>query len=437
MRLPAARDVARVVSGLVNGVENGLSMRGVPQLGDAIICAMSKRQIQKRVCPEALARVLRQWNDGEVTTAEAMEALDVSRPQLYRLRTKWLASGKGSSVDIGVSGGDHAADWPKECVEHLEAMLESSGDHGPDYALYADELKRLYGFSRDRSNVRKYCETYMGELLRRLFPVERRAEPCGRRWQKSRFGELVQHDSTPLRLWGPPEARQTVIMTVDDATRNVLACRICERETLAEHFAALEQMFAHVGVPQAIYTDGFTMFGKAGEDLKSQFGKVCRAFGILHLVAPTPQAKGKIERYMRTFQHRLAIVFATQHVGDVKTANEVAFEHYRHWNANHFHKEMGCTLLEARTRQEEDGKSLMKEPPDFKVVKLYLSLRERRRVEMGRVVEFDGRRWTISPTLRKYVTVAFRPHNREFYVLEDDLDPTVRGLPRILGKFSY
>ena len=71
------------------------------------------------------------------------------------------------------------------------------------------------------------------------------------------------------------------------------------------------------------------------------------------------------------------------------------------------------------------------------VVKLFLSLRERRRVEMGRIVEFDGRRWTISSTQRKYVTIAVRPHDREFYVLEDDLDPTVRGLPRILGKFSY
>lgn len=398
---------------------------------------MSKQQVQKRVCPEALARVLGQWNEGEITTGEAMEALAVSRPQLYRLRTRWLSSGKGDALELGVSGGDHSVAWPKECVEHLERMLEASGSHGPDYALYADELGRLYGFRRDRGNVRKYCEAHMGGLLRRLFPVERRPKERGRRWQKSEFGELVQHDSTPLRLWGPPEARQSVIMTVDDATRNVLACRVCERETLVEHFMALEQMFAHVGVPRAVYTDGFTMFGKAGEDLKSRFGQVCRALGILHLVAPTPQAKGKVERHMRTFQHRLAIVFASQGVDNARDANEVAFEHCRHWNSNHVHKELGCTPFEARVRMEDEGRTQMKAPPDFKVVRLYLSLRERRRVEMGRVVEFDGRRWTIAQTARKHVTVAVRPYDREFYVLEDDLDPTVRGLPRILGKFSY
>ncbi|MCR5413741.1 MAG: hypothetical protein K6F50_03305 [Kiritimatiellae bacterium] len=70
-------------------------------------------------------------------------------------------------------------------------MLESSGEHGPDYALYADGLDRLYGFRRDRSNVRKCCETHMGKLLRKLFPLERKQETNERRWQKGLFGELV------------------------------------------------------------------------------------------------------------------------------------------------------------------------------------------------------------------------------------------------------
>ena len=34
---------------------------------------------------------------------------------------------------------------------------------------------------------------------------------------------------------------------------------------------------------------------------------MCHAFGINHMIAPTPQAKGKIERAMRTFQHRLVV----------------------------------------------------------------------------------------------------------------------------------
>ena len=398
---------------------------------------MNKQQLHKRICPEAIARVLREWNDDKITTKMAMDELELSRPQLYRLRTKWLSRGKKKSIRIGVPGGDHSDAWPTECIEHLTKMLESSGEHGPDYALYADELDRLYGFRRDRSNVRKYCERHFDKLLHKLFPIERKQEPKLRRWQKGMFGELVQHDSTPLRLWGPKDARQTIIISKDDATRNVLACRVCERETLIEHYAALEQMFAHVGIPQTMYTDGFTMFGKEGEDLKSRFGRICRAFGMLHRIAPTPEAKGKVERDMQTFQHRLAIVFASQGVSSQDEANEVAFDHYRHWNSNHRHRELGCTPFEARCRLVEEGKDAMRPPPDFKVVRLYLSLRERRRVELCTRIEFQGRWWTIAKTLRKTVVLAIRPYAGEFYVLEEDLDPTSETIPRILGRFDY
>ena len=69
---------------------------------------MNKQQIQKRVSPEVIARVLREWTEGRITTKTAQEALEISRPQLYRLKTSWLARGKAKSIKLGVSGGDHA-----------------------------------------------------------------------------------------------------------------------------------------------------------------------------------------------------------------------------------------------------------------------------------------------------------------------------------------
>ena len=43
----------------------------------------------------------------------------------------------------------------------------------------------------------------------------------------------------------------------------------------------------------------------------------------------------------------------------------------------------------------------------------------------------------MSKTLRKTVVLAVRPYQKEFYVLEDDLDPTTRAVPRILARYSY
>jgi hypothetical protein len=64
-------------------------------------------------------------------------------------------------------------------------------------------------------------------------------------------------------------------------------------------------------------------------------------------------------------------------------------------------------------------------------------LRERRRVELCTRIEFRGRWWTIAKTLRKTVVLAIRPHAREFYVLEEDIDPTSGTITRILGRFDY
>ena len=160
--------------------------------------SMSKQQIQKRVCPEAISRTLRQWNDRKITTAAAMQMLDVSRLQLYRLRTAWFSSGKKRAVAPGVSGGDHAADWPKDCVDPLATMLEASGDHGPDYVLYADELERLFGFRRDRANVRKYCEVHMEKLLRKLFSVDRWAPVA--EVELRRAGAARLHPASPVGM---------------------------------------------------------------------------------------------------------------------------------------------------------------------------------------------------------------------------------------------
>ena len=127
-----------------------------------------------------------------------MQMLDVSRLQLYRLRTAWFSSGKKRAVAPGVSGGDHAADWPKDCVDPLATMLEASGDHGPDYVLYADELERLFGFRRDRANVRKYCEVHMEKLLRKLFSVDRWAPVA--EVELRRAGAARLHPASPVGM---------------------------------------------------------------------------------------------------------------------------------------------------------------------------------------------------------------------------------------------
>jgi len=41
------------------------------------------------------------------------------------------------------------------------------------------------------------------------------------------------------------------------------------------------------------------MFGREGKDIKTGCGRMFRGLGVEHRIAPSPQAKGKIERSLR------------------------------------------------------------------------------------------------------------------------------------------
>ena len=225
---------------------------------------------------------------------------------------------------------------------------------------------------------------------------------------------------------------QSIILTLDDAARQMVAHRICEREALLEHFAMLEPSFLRYGIPESLYTDGFKMFGKEGEDLCSQFGRMCRALDINHMIAPTPQAKGKIERAMRTFQHRLVVVLVAAGVDNPARADEVAGEHIDFWNSTHENEETGEIPDERARRLVESGKSRLRPVTNEKILRLFMSRHVPRRVELGCWIEFMGRKWKVAKTLKKTVWLAVRPENRGFYVLEERPDPTNPVIPRIL-----
>ena len=87
--------------------------------------------------------------------------------------------------------------------------------------------------------------------------------------------------------------------------------------------------------------DGFSLFGHEGEDLCSQFGRMCRAFGINHMIAPTPQAKGKIERAMCRFRHRLVVTLKAAGGDNEARANVLAGEHIAFWKRTHANENAG------------------------------------------------------------------------------------------------
>jgi hypothetical protein len=134
-----------------------------------------------------------------------------------------------------------------------------------------------------------------------------------RRPPRECFGEMLHLDGS-LHPWLAlrPEERQCLIVVVDDATRRLLYAQLCAHEGTEPVLAALHAVVAQHGVPQALYTDraGWAAYtprsgGPVDRDRPTQVGRALARLGVEHILAYSPQARGRSERLNRTLQDRL------------------------------------------------------------------------------------------------------------------------------------
>ena len=191
------------------------------------------------------------------------------------------------------SGGNHHEAWPPFEVQRFLATFLPL-QRPPNYQLVADELAHRFAFHRDRKSVAAYAHSHFPLLVRALDPIPKPK----RRWERSRVGELWQLDSS-IHPWWPDVAKQTLLLTVDDHSRKYLAGSFVSTDTTWHHFEHFRGAFIRHGRPLALYTDGLALFGYEfstdGRDPRSEFQRALTALGVSHLVAPSPQAKGKID----------------------------------------------------------------------------------------------------------------------------------------------
>jgi hypothetical protein len=352
--------------------------------------------------------------------------LGVSRSRLYELRTDFLRDKNHYSPQA--SGGSHRIPWPAKAIALLETFLPLQSP--PNYQLVADELDRLCDFKRARSNV----EAYVKEHLAHLVPARPRKNRPYRRFRRAHIGELWQHDSSIHQWWAAP-TKQTLLLTVDDHSGLNLAGTFVTSDTTWNHFCHFRSLFETHGLPEIIYTDGLSLFGSSSSsdrsDPKSEFQRALRALGVAHLVAPTPQAKGKIERRFGTFQRRIVTLMAHAKVECWEQADKILQMEINRQNRT---VNRSTSLVPQATWDHDlqENTSHIRPPPVSSLLDLHLSLRGARRVNNDQTIDFEGQNYEISTTLRKSVSIIHHP-NRKFWVLEH---PPKAVWPPILGAFS-
>ena len=393
-------------------------------MGDA--SRNAKKQLIHRLPPEFVLRILKDFNAGRLDALSASNRLGVSRARLYQIRTDYLKNKSG--YQAAASGGDRREPWPPEVIAFLMGFLPVQNP--PNYQLVADEMERLCNFKRARATVESYVKTNLSHLVPTPPPKKR----TYRRFRRAHVGELWQHDRS-IHQWWPAPQKQTLLLTVDDCSGLFVAGRFVDRDTTWNHFLHFREAFERHGLPEAIYTDALSLFGPSSSnyhaDPRSEFQRSLRALHVAHLVAPTPQAKGKIERSFQTFQNRLVTLLAHAGVSNWESADPILQMELQRQNrkvkrtTDKIPSEVWDEQLLKRTAR-------LSPTPVSSLLDLHLSLRATRKVHTGPYIEFDGQDYEISPTSRKVVTVLFHPF-RKLWVLDH---PPKLTWPPILGHFT-
>jgi hypothetical protein len=318
------------------------------------------QQLHHRHPSPFIRHVFKAFRQRTLTAIQAAAELGISRSRFYVLFSRYLfvcARSKAHSWSPGSSGGDHSTAWPEPVVELLVKRLACSPPC--PYSFVASEALRLHNFKLDRAQVRHWA-LQNGHAHRT--PAKKPLAPV-RRWQRSQIGELWQLDASPHRWFPLCSFDFPMLNMLDDCSRLFVGSKLYERELLLSYLDFLPTAFLAYGRPLQLYVDYHSIFFSKTPDALTQLGSALRFYEISFLYAPTPQAKGKIEREHQFWQKRLPPYFASEKITDIQEANSHVDALRLHRNANETHREIKLTAQQAWNTAKKEKRSVLRPAP--------------------------------------------------------------------------
>jgi transposase InsO family protein len=266
---------------------------------------------------------------GKMTWLEAADVIGVRPRTMRRWRARMEQYGIDGLKDRRMVSPSGKAIKPPELAKWLS--LYRTRYRGYNARHFWATCRREHGLTWSYTLIREALQK--AGLVRRHRP---RGRHFRRREPRGSFGELLHIDGSRHRwLALRPSEYQTLMVVVDDATRKILHARLVEHENTRAVFEALAAVLRGYGIPQALYTDRASWAAvtrKAGapveKDKLTQVGRALRRLGVEHILAYSPQARGRSERANRTLQGRLVNELRVANVRSIEAANRYLLERF-------------------------------------------------------------------------------------------------------------
>jgi transposase len=274
-----------------------------------------------------------------ITQREAAEELRLSVRHVKRLLYALKKHGDQAAVH-GLRGRPSNRKIEEPIERQAVKILAAPVYQGFGPTLAAEYLGKKHGIVASKETVRQW-------MMRAKLWRGRRAqvrEVHTWRPRRSRFGELVQWDTSEHDWLEGRGEKLYLIAMIDDATSRLFA-RFVRHDSTEENMKLLWSYLEKFGRPLTFYTDKASLFQSAQKHKRdepgvekdpvemppTQIGRALRELGITWIPAHSPQAKGRVERNFETAQDRLVKGMRVAGATTIEQANQYLSDDYLVW----------------------------------------------------------------------------------------------------------
>jgi len=319
---------------------------------------------------------IHRYKRGRLSCVEAGELLGISERHFRRLLERYEAEGAEGLIDRrrGRKSGRRAP------VDRIEFVVEQYRTRYFDFTVkhFHEALCAEHGFALSYSWTKSVLQQ------RGLVPVSaKRSAHRKKRVRKPLPGMMLFQDGSS-HAWLADRPPLDLIVTMDDATSEIVSMFLTEEEGTASSFAGLMETIEKKGLFSSLYTDRGSHYfltpqagGKVDRERLTQVGRALAELKIDHIPSYSPEGRGRMERVFGTLQQRLPPILRLKQIVTMDAANRFLRQTYlRDHNARF------------AVAAAEDGSAFVPFIGDLKDV---LCIREQRVVGNDNCVRYDGR----------------------------------------------
>jgi transposase len=287
----------------------------------------TKRSLAQEVRAMTRREVIQRAIDKAITWQQAADICGVTARHMSRLRQRYEQLGIDGLRDR--RNGKRQPKWIP--VEVEEELCRLKRDVYPDFTC-----RHFHQFATEKHGI-DISETWTRIVLQKhglMVKAPARGKHRRRRERRPMRGMLLHLDAS-THAWIAGVPMQDLMVMLDDADGRILYARFVPQEGTVSTLEALRHVLVRWGRFCEFYTDRgshFARTSKAGqapdEEQNGQVARVLKAVGIRHILARSPEARGRSERAFGTLQGRLPQELRLANIQDYDAANRYLDEHF-------------------------------------------------------------------------------------------------------------